>query len=170
MPMIDAFIPEGALTPAAEARLMKEITDILIRSEGLDPDSERVQAVSLVFLHRPKVFVAGSAAVTPRYRFIPSVPEGQYSDETRELIVREVTAAVARAEGASFDEVGPRVWVFPNEVADGGWGGRGAIRRLPDILAFLVGENEGKAAAERLANRRRNAAIAILRTALEAAR
>ena len=30
MPMIDALIPEGALKPEAEARLLKELTDILI--------------------------------------------------------------------------------------------------------------------------------------------
>jgi phenylpyruvate tautomerase PptA (4-oxalocrotonate tautomerase family) len=170
VPMIDAFIPAGALKPEAEERLMKEITDTLIRLEGLDPSSERVQAVSVIFLHRPTIFVAGTLAGETRYRFIPSVPEGQYDDETRALIVREITAAVARAEGISFDAVSPRVWVFPNEIVDGGWGGRGGIRRLPDILALLAGEKAGRAAGERLASKRRNAALAILRTALDAVR
>jgi phenylpyruvate tautomerase PptA (4-oxalocrotonate tautomerase family) len=34
MPMIDVTIPEGALKPEAEKRLLKELTDILIRAEG----------------------------------------------------------------------------------------------------------------------------------------
>jgi len=163
MPMIDAFVPDGALRPDAEARMIKEITDKLIELEGLDPGSERIQAVSVVYLHRPRVFVGGAAAAEPRYRFIPSVPEGQYTELARAGVVREITAAVARAEGKPFDQVAPRVWVFPNEVTDGRWGGRGIIRRLPDIIAFLAGTEAGEAARERLARRRREAAAATLR-------
>jgi phenylpyruvate tautomerase PptA (4-oxalocrotonate tautomerase family) len=37
MPMIDALWPENALTPEAEDRLVKELTDILIDAEGYDP-------------------------------------------------------------------------------------------------------------------------------------
>jgi phenylpyruvate tautomerase PptA (4-oxalocrotonate tautomerase family) len=170
MPMIDAFIPEGALSPDAEARLIKEITDTLLGYEGIDPSNQRAQAVSVVFLHRPEVYVAGAAAETPRYRFIASVPEGQYDDEARAGVVRDMTAAVARAEGRPVEEVAPRVWVFPNEVFDGGWGGRGVIRRLPEILTMLVDEKAGIAARERLVRRRRDRAIATLATALDAAR
>jgi hypothetical protein len=36
-------------------------------------------------------------------------------------LVREVIEAVARAEGGTFEEVSPRVWVFPNEVPEGRW-------------------------------------------------
>jgi phenylpyruvate tautomerase PptA (4-oxalocrotonate tautomerase family) len=156
MPMIDAFIPQGALRPQAEKQLMKEMTDALIQIEGLDPASERVQAVSVVFLHRPVVYAAGALVDKPRYRFIPSVPEGQYSVKARAAIVREITAAVARAEGVVFDEVSARVWVFPNEIEDGLWGSRGLIRRLPEIVAFLAGDNEAQAARERLAEKRRS--------------
>ncbi|MEX3854563.1 phenylpyruvate tautomerase PptA (4-oxalocrotonate tautomerase family) [Paraburkholderia youngii] len=39
MPMIDALWPEDALTSEAEARLVRELTDILIRAEGYDPAS-----------------------------------------------------------------------------------------------------------------------------------
>jgi phenylpyruvate tautomerase PptA (4-oxalocrotonate tautomerase family) len=52
MPMIDALIPEGALKPEAEARLLKELTDILITHEGFDPGNKVAQSVSIVFLHR----------------------------------------------------------------------------------------------------------------------
>lgn len=55
-----------------------------------------------------------------------------------------MTEAVAQAEGRPFDEVSPRVWVFPNEIADGGWGGRGTIRRLADILTALVDETAAR--------------------------
>ncbi len=135
--MIDAFIPEGALPAKAEARLFAQLTDLLVRIEGFAPDNPRARAATWIFLHRPAIFCAAVPASEPRYRFILSVPEGQYDDERRAAVVRQVTAAVASAEGNPFDEVAPRVWVFPNEVQDGRWGGRGVIRRLPDILAFM---------------------------------
>jgi len=170
MPMIDAFIPEGALKPAAEERLFTELTEILIRLEGFDPANERARAATWIFLHRPKVFRAGAPAALPQYRFIPSVPEGQYDDERRTAIVREVTEAVAKAEGGTFEDVSQRVWVFPHEVPDGHWGGRGVVRRLPDILAYLVGEHARQAAEHRLADRRRKNAVAILDAAGDGAR
>jgi phenylpyruvate tautomerase PptA (4-oxalocrotonate tautomerase family) len=171
MPMIDATIPEGALTPAAEARLLRELTDILITHEGFDPASKVAQAVSVVFLHRPAaVFVGGQACESPRYRIVPTVPEGQYTDASRQALVKDVTNAVVRAEGGSFEDVAPRVWVFPTEIPDGQWGGRGVIRRLPDIQAFIAGEHERSVGEARLAKRRRAKALALLEGALDAAR
>ncbi len=165
MPMLDAFIPETALTRTAEATLLRELTDLLMRHEGIDPTNERARAVSLVFLHRPIIYVAGEPAASPRYRFIPSVMEGLYDDERRSMIVREITEAVARAEGGTFDEVAPRVWVFPTEIADGRWGGRGVIRRLPEFLAYVLGEKAGEDGARKLAERRRKEALAVLEAA-----
>jgi phenylpyruvate tautomerase PptA (4-oxalocrotonate tautomerase family) len=171
MPMIDATIPEGALTPQAEERLLKELTDILLRAEGFQPENERAQSVSVVFLHRPAaVFVAGRRSASPRYRIVPTVPEGQYTDAAREALVKEVTDAVVQADGGKYEDVAPRVWVFPTEVPDGQWGGRGVIRRLPEIQAFIAGEHERTVGAERLARRRRAKALELLEGALDAAR
>lgn len=170
MPMIDVTIPEGALSPEAEARLMKELTDILITHEGFDPASKVAQSVSVVFLHRPAaVFVGGERSV-PRYRIIPTVPEGQYTDASRKALVKDVTEAVVRADGGRFEDVAPRVWVFPSEIPDGQWGSRGVIRRVPEIQAFIAGEHERKVGEARLARRRRAKAIELLEGALDAAR
>jgi phenylpyruvate tautomerase PptA (4-oxalocrotonate tautomerase family) len=171
MPMIDAYIPEGALKPDAEQRLLKELTDILISHEGFDSANQRAQDVSVIFLHRPaRVFVAGAPSKLPRYKIVPTVPEGQYTDESRKALVKDVAEAVARAEGGSLRDVGPRVWVFPTEMPNGLWGSRGAIQSLPDILAFIVGEHERPAADAKLADRRRNNALAVLEVALDAVR
>jgi phenylpyruvate tautomerase PptA (4-oxalocrotonate tautomerase family) len=167
MPMIDALIPEGALKPEAEARLLKELTDILITHEGFDPSNIVAQSVSVVFLHRPAaVFVGGTPSASPRYRIIPTVPEGQYTDASRKALVKDVTEAVVRADGGKYEDVAPRVWVFPTEIPDGQWGSRGVIRPLPDIQA----EHERKVGEERLARRRRVKALAMLEGALDAAR
>ncbi|HEX6766235.1 MAG TPA: hypothetical protein VF103_12175 [Polyangiaceae bacterium] len=117
MPLIEAFIPEGALRPEAETRLMKELTDILVSLEGIEPENEHVRAKSVIFLYRPQVFVAGAPRGAPRYRFVPWLPPGRNDAEVRRLVVKAVTEAVARAEGSCFDDVKSRVWVLPSDVA-----------------------------------------------------
>ncbi|AGK49459.1 tautomerase enzyme family protein [Burkholderia thailandensis MSMB121] len=167
MPMIDAFIPERALAPQAEAQLMRELTDILIRHEQLDPDDPRVRDVTWVFVHRPAaVYRAGAPAGAPIYRIVPSVPEGQYTDAARAGLVKEVTAAVARAEGTSADEIGARVWIFPTEIDDGCWGSRGSVRRLPDIMEYFGGAAFRALGEARLAVKRRSDAAVLVETML----
>jgi len=171
MPMIDVTIPEGALKPEAEERLIKELTDILITHEGFGADNKIAQSVTNVFLHRPAaVYVAGARSPTPRYRIVPTVPEGQYTDARRKALVKDVTDAVVRADGGKYEDVAPRVWVFPSEIPDGQWGSRGVIRRLPEIEAFIAGEHERKVGEERLARRRRVKALELLEGALDAVR
>ena len=157
MPMLDAYIPAGALSPDAEQTLVSQLTDLLLRHEGADPTDPRARAIAWVFLHRPdEVFVAGERAAEPRYRFIASVPEGQFDDERRAAIVRDVTDAVLRAENNAHSYDPNRVWVFTNEIPDGTWGGGGRINRLADIVGYVTGDAEtGRAYAERrLAHRR----------------
>jgi hypothetical protein len=99
------------------------LTDILIKAEGYDPASQIAQRVTVFHLHRPAaIYVGGERTKTIRYRIIPSAPEGQYTDESRRSLVRQVTEAVARAENRPFDDVAPRVWVFPTEIPDGASG------------------------------------------------
>jgi phenylpyruvate tautomerase PptA (4-oxalocrotonate tautomerase family) len=169
--MIDVTIPEGALKPDAEEHLMRELTDILIAHEGFDVGNEVAQSVTVLFLHRPAaVYVAGRRSLSPRYRIVPTVPEGQYTDASRRSLVKAVTEAVVRADGGKYQDVAPLVWVFPTEIPDGQWGGRGVIRQLPDIQAFIAGEHERKVGERRLAKRRRQKALALLEGALDAAR
>jgi phenylpyruvate tautomerase PptA (4-oxalocrotonate tautomerase family) len=171
MPMIDVTIPEGALKPEAEKQLLKELTDILLQHEGFEVSNQVAQSVTVVFLHRPAaVYVAGAPSPTPRYRIVPTVPEGQYTDAARKSLVKEVTKAVVKADGGKYEDVASLVWVFPSEIPDGQWGSRGVIRPLPDIQAYIAGEHERKVGVERLARRRRQKALALLEGALDAAR
>jgi len=169
MTMVDAWIPENALRPEAEARLLKEVTDILIRAEGYEPDNQVAQSLTYLFLHRPAaVFVGGAPSESPRYRIMSSAPEGQYTDAARAALVREITEAVARAEGVTFEQVARRVWIFPTEITEGEWGAGGRINRLADIHALLVGEHDRKTAEERLARRRREQAREALAGSVDA--
>jgi phenylpyruvate tautomerase PptA (4-oxalocrotonate tautomerase family) len=170
MPMIDAMWPEHALSREAEARLVKELTNILIEAEGYDPRNPVAQRVTVFHLHRPAaIFIGGEPSQVVRYRIIPSAPEGQYTDASRRALVKSVTEAVARAESRPFEDVAPRVWVFPTEIPEGTWGTRGAIWTLPDIHALLAGEAERREGEARLARRRREKARITLEAALDIA-
>jgi phenylpyruvate tautomerase PptA (4-oxalocrotonate tautomerase family) len=161
MPMLDAFIPESALSATAEKALLARLTDILLVHEGADPTNPIARSIAWVFLHRPaKVFVAGEPAEEPRYRFIVSVPEGQFDDERRQAMVQAVTDAVLDAEGGTDQRGRQRVWVFTNEVPDGTWGAGGNIVTLADIVGFVMGDpNQGRAYAEQRLNSRRDEAL-----------
>ena len=163
MPMLDAYIPQGALKPEAEERLLRELTDVLIVNEGADPTNAQVRSIAWLFVHRPEsVYVAGSPASAPHYRFVASVPEGQYEPERRQAMVQSITEAVLDAEQGAHDRDPSRVWVFTPEIPDGTWGGAGRIVTLADIAGFATGDIEaGRAyAEERLAARRGAPAVA----------
>jgi len=54
MPMLDAYIPEGALSPEAEDKLLARLTDLLLQHEGVDPANQAARALAWVFVHRPR--------------------------------------------------------------------------------------------------------------------
>lgn len=122
MPNIDAFIPEDALTPEAERTLIADLTNIVLRHEGADPDNERVRSIAWVSVHRPQVYVAGAPATdAPRYRIYAAAPEGQYTPERRQAMVADVTNAVLDAEAGAYPRDPQRVWVFTPSVPEGTW-------------------------------------------------
>jgi phenylpyruvate tautomerase PptA (4-oxalocrotonate tautomerase family) len=163
MPMLDAYIPAGALSPTAEDKLLADLTDLLITHEGADASNPQVRSIAWLFVHRPEaVYVAGSRASAPHYRFIASVPEGQYDPERRQAMVQSITEAVLDAEDGEHERDPMRVWVFTPEIPDGTWGALGRVVTLADIATFATGDPElGRSyAEERLAARRTTAAVA----------
>jgi phenylpyruvate tautomerase PptA (4-oxalocrotonate tautomerase family) len=157
MPLLDAYIPQGALTAQAEETLLADLTDILLRNEGADPANAQVRSIAWLFVHRPEaVYVGGARASAPRYRFVASVPEGQYDAERRQGMVHEITEAVLDAEAGAYGRDPGRVWVFTPEVPEGTWGALGRVVTLADIATFATGDaDRGRRYAEsRLAPRR----------------
>jgi phenylpyruvate tautomerase PptA (4-oxalocrotonate tautomerase family) len=152
MPMIDVYAPKDALSPDAEQALTDRLTTLLIGWEGFDPADERMRAVSWAFVHHPDVYVGGAPAIAPRYKVVISVPEGQLDEQARAGVVADVTEAVLDAEKGAWPRDASRIWVFPTEIPDGHWGGRGRLLRLPDILRITMDRPEAeKTAAERIA-------------------
>ncbi|HLJ04528.1 MAG TPA: hypothetical protein VKT31_13870 [Solirubrobacteraceae bacterium] len=161
MPMLDAYIPDGALDPTDERALLARLTDILLEHEGADPANPVARKLAKVWLHRPAaLYHAGEPATLPHYKIICSVPEGQFDDERRSSMTRAVTDAVIGAERGRYDDDPYRVWVFPSEVTEGTWGAGGRIVRLSDIAGVVLGDPErGRAYAERRLGLRQPAAV-----------
>jgi len=148
MPMLDVYITDGALHPGAEAALLNQITEILIRHEGFDPASQVARAASWVFLHRQAtVYVGGSPEDAPHYKVVASVPEGQLDEKARAGVIADVTEAILDAEDGAWPRDAGRIWVFPTEIPEGCWGGRGQATPLATILARLAGHDAGQARA-----------------------
>ncbi len=166
MPMLDAYIPEGALTPEAERKLLGTCTDLLLKHEGADPTNEKFRSLAWVFVHRHEMYVAGAPAEAPHYRFVCQVPEGQYDKKRRAAVTRAMTEALVEAEGGRWTNPEARVWVFTFEVPDGTWGGLGGrVVTLPDIAAHVIGDAGRRYGEERLAERRREQARVLLEAA-----
>jgi phenylpyruvate tautomerase PptA (4-oxalocrotonate tautomerase family) len=166
MPMLDADIPEGALAPEAERELLATCTDLLLEHEGADPNNDRARSLAWVFVHRHETYVAGARAEAPHYRFVCQVPQGQYDDKRRSAVTKAMTEALVRAEGEKWPNPQARVWVFTFEVPDGTWGALGGrVVTLPDIAAHVVGDAGRRYGEERLAERRREHARALLQAA-----
>lgn len=159
MPMLEAYIPQDALTADAEDKLLSDLTDLLIRHEGADPTNLVVRQLAWVTVIRPdKMFVAGTAIKEPHYRFITSVPEGQFNPERRAAMIKDVTEAVLDAEQGAYPRSADRVWVLTPEVPEGSWGGSGRIRGLADIVGASLGNAEhGEAYAKATFAERRKA-------------
>jgi phenylpyruvate tautomerase PptA (4-oxalocrotonate tautomerase family) len=151
MPMLDAYIPEGALPAEAEKKLLSTLTDVLLEHEGADPTNPAARALAKVWLHRPALLLhAGEEPESPHYKVVASVPQGQFDDERRASMVAAVTAAILDAEEGRYQPDSTRIWVFASEVPDGTWGGAGRIARLADIAAMVSGDAEkGRQYAER---------------------
>jgi len=163
MPMLDAYIPEGALTPEAERKLLGTCTDLLLEHEGVRPTNERARSLAWVFVHRHETYVAGAPAEAPHYRFVCQVPEGQYDTKRRAAVTKAMTEALVEAEGGRWPDPEGRVWVFTFEVPDGTWGALGGrVVTLPDIAGFVIGDAGRRYGEERLAERRREQARALL--------
>ena len=154
MPMLDVYIPEGAMRAEAERALLGRLTEILLRWEAFDPADSAIRSVSWAFLHRPvDVYVAGAPAALPRYKVVASVPEGQLDERARAAVVAEVTEAVLDAEEGARPREEGRVWVFPTEIPESHWGGNGRITPLAAILERQTDDAERARAlaAERIA-------------------
>ncbi len=152
MPMIDLNLPADALSAEREEQLVDELTSILLKAEGADPNDPVVRQIAWVVVHHTPIYAGGRLPSKPHYRVTVSVPEGQLNSlERRQALVTEVTDAVVKADGADDPKAQDRVWVFPLEIPEGRWGASGTILGLADIINMMI---DDKDQAREVADRR----------------
>jgi hypothetical protein len=173
VPMCDAYIPMDALPADAEREMLSRISDLLIQHElrrmldlvdDVEASTKRARSIAWLSVLRHEAYVASAPAQAPHYKFVVSVPEGQADDEFRISVTRDITQAVADAEGGRWPHPEFRVWLFTWEVQDGTWGSTGRIVRRTDVIDFVAPQLREQA-VQRLADRRRDDARALLAAA-----
>ena len=172
MPMCDAYIPKDALSADIERELIHRVSELITVHEmrrifdiSKDPESIKARLPHRVWVHHDaEVYVNGQKREEPYYKFMVYVPEGQADDIFRVAVSRDVTRAVADAEGGRWPNPEVRVWVFMWEVPDGIWGSRGVPLGLKDMIT-IVAPDLPDYADQRLAEHRRDQAVAILEAA-----
>lgn len=176
MPLCDAYIPNGALEPAAERDFIKRVSDILVSHEArriidLMDDPKEVESVhrragliSWLFVHRTEAYVDGRPVPAPLYRFLVSIPEGQIDEAFVPAINRDIFQALKDAEPEGREHLERRLWITVQEIVDGMWGSAGRQLRLKEIVD-VVAPGWGEHASTRFAEKTRTDAQALVKLA-----
>ena len=163
MPMLDAYIPEGGAAPEAEQKLLSRCTDLLLEHEGADPTNEAVRSIAWVFVHRHEMRGrrARQGAALPLR--VPGAGGAVRRGSPRRRH-KAMTEALVEAEGGRYPNPEARVGVHVRGA--GGHLGRVRPRRgLGDIAEFAAGEAGRAYGEQRIADRRREEAQAIVEAA-----
>ena len=173
MPCCDAYIPQNALEPEAERKLVARVTELLVEHEmrrildlmhepaEIDSMRKRAQSIAWTFVHRTDTYVNGVLPDAPYYRFVASIPEGQIDDRFAPAINKDILAAVVEAEGGRHPHPERRIWVHVVEILDGRWGAGGRSLHLKEIVDF-VADGWGKVAVDRWEAKKRDDAAALV--------
>ena len=173
MPCCDAYIPQNALEPEAERKLVARITELLVEHEmrrildlmhepeAIDSMRKRAQSIAWTFVHRTDTYVNGVMSDAPYYRFVASIPEGQIDERFPPAINRDIMQAVVEAEGGKWPHPERRIWVHIVEIVDGLWGAGGRSLHLKEIVDF-VADGWGSVAVDRWNDKKRDEAVALI--------
>jgi phenylpyruvate tautomerase PptA (4-oxalocrotonate tautomerase family) len=129
MPLMDVIYPEGALRPDAREELLQTLWAICLRWEGV-PETDATASIAWVYLDerpRDRISVGGGPLSQNIYRAHVRVMAGFMDQERTDGMVREVTEAIAQADGTAGDGTGPRVYCLVEEVPSGTWGVDGTV-------------------------------------------
>ena len=143
MPIFEVTYPEGALDDAARAKLVEDLTTVLLRAERA-PDTDFFRNITWSYVHElPEGTVsAGGRPVTePTFRIDVTTPEGALSDRRRAELVAEATRVVREVAGIAEDD-SLRIWILMHEVAEGSWGAGGNVVQFKQLVEWAKGERE----------------------------
>ncbi len=142
MPLIDLHIPLGVLDQEHQDELAQGLLQSLMLCEHAI-DNPRAQSINWIYIHEhapEKVYVAGQKKNKPHYRVEVTLLEGMMSQETRELIARDMTRKILQAEGTADNAMNAsRIWILFHDMPDGSWASGGRIYGLSDLMKYIEG-------------------------------
>jgi phenylpyruvate tautomerase PptA (4-oxalocrotonate tautomerase family) len=140
MPTITVTAPKGALGKPGRDKLMKRLSDTLLKWEGADVGNAAAQAIAWTYYNEVPTgnfYVGGVNTDAPRFKIDVTTPEGALDDASRTQLVQEIGVVVDEATDRAG--TGQNHWVLFNEIFEGGWGAAGRIFRRADIVATARG-------------------------------
>ena len=140
MPTITVTAPTGALAGPVRDRVMKRLSDTLLKYEGADLSSARAHDIAWTYYQEVEpgfFYVGGAPSTLPRLKIEVTTPEGQLDDVTRTQLAQALGRIVTEEAGAA--SAGGHHWVHFLEIVDGHWATAGRIVRRGDIIAAVRG-------------------------------
>jgi phenylpyruvate tautomerase PptA (4-oxalocrotonate tautomerase family) len=138
MPMIDVYAPADLFPAGTDRQLAQELTDALLRAEGVQTPAPAHLANTAAYVHRldpAAVHTAGTdRARTVRVQVL--TPPAALNREGQRSLVAEATEIVARIAGDPGQA--SRTWVLLTEAAEGGWGIAGTAFGREEFAALLA--------------------------------
>lgn len=136
MPNIFVTVPQGAFPPEARARLVRRINDAAVEAEQMPGDPRSHFLTWLVIEEAgPGMWTCGGAdvgaQVLPCFAIV-HVPAGVLDDAARALYVKLLHQAFEQALPAA-ERRRLATSIILHDVAEGAWGGNGAIWTLPTL-------------------------------------
>jgi phenylpyruvate tautomerase PptA (4-oxalocrotonate tautomerase family) len=151
MPMVNVWMPKGALNAKQQADLSDKLTHALLLIEGrLNKAIHNPAALSIawVLFHEiePTSFAVGgkfdNSYVPDGGRFLTTVtvPGGALDHEgAKASVVETVHSAIRDVLGLPIKKGAHWApWVIIQEVPEGNWGAGGVVRHLKEIGAYAI--------------------------------
>ncbi len=140
MPTITVTAPKNALAQPARDRLMKRLSDTLLKYEGADLKSPAAQDIAWTYFQETEAgcfYVGGAPSSLPRLKIEVTTPQGQLNEVTRTQLAQALATVVN--EEAGEKSAGGNHWVLFHEITDGHWATAGRVFRRGDIIAAVRG-------------------------------
>jgi phenylpyruvate tautomerase PptA (4-oxalocrotonate tautomerase family) len=152
MPMVNVWVPKGALSAEQQASLSDKLTHALLLIEGrMNKEIHNPAALSIAWVLFHEVEPTGWAiggklddTYAPeggRFLTVVTVPGGALDHEgAKPAVVETVHTAFREILGLPAKKKGTywAPWVIIQEVPEGNWGAGGVIRHLKEIGAYAM--------------------------------
>src|SRR5258706_15138456 len=142
--MIDVYGTSDLLPTGSDRRFGEELTNAVLRAEGVSAPSPFHLANTAVFIHKMDSgtvqTAADAAARAIRVQII--TPPGALTRNGQKQLVKDVTGLLA--DVCSDPSQAQRTWVLLTEAAEGGWGIAGTAFGREEFAALAAAAAEKK--------------------------